>query len=167
MLQVFYTPAAHLGSDVYLYKTHTSHDMTICLDFEQMTYISLLFIYLQHYYTNLLSIIILFQALKHYTNSLGWVLLEINSNGEIECVTENIKDLILQERTELHKRSIFSLLHANDHAKLRPLLRNIQTFGWGAGETDKFQAIQARILVKNPNGTESSGYVSNLQHIIV
>lgn len=83
-------------------------------------------------------------------------MLEINSKGEIECVTENIRDLVLHDRTELYKKSIFSVLHADDHIKLRPLLRNIQTFGWGAGEIDKFQAIQARLLVKNPNGTEGA-----------
>ncbi|KOB78944.1 Steroid receptor coactivator, partial [Operophtera brumata] len=83
------------------------------------------------------------EALKHYTGSLEWILLEINSKGEIECVTENIKDLILRDRTELYKKSIYSLVHVKDHAKLRPLLRCIQTYNWSSGETDKFQAIQA------------------------
>jgi hypothetical protein len=82
--------------------------------------------------------------------------LEINAKGEIECITENIKEFTLQERTELYKKSIFSCLHANDHAKLRPLLKTIQTFAWGSGEVDRFHAIQVRLLVKNTNGTEGA-----------
>lgn len=101
----------------------------------------------------------MFQALKHYTGTLGWVLLEINSKAEIECITENIKELTQQDRSELYKKSIFSLLHSKDHAKLRPLLRNTQTYNWGPGEIDKFQAIQARLIVKDSNGTDSTGYV--------
>ncbi|XP_026746437.1 nuclear receptor coactivator 2-like [Trichoplusia ni] len=112
-------------------------------------------------YSELTSLI---EALKHYTGTLGWVLLEINSKAEIECITENIKELTLQDRTELYKKSIFSLLHVKDHAKLRPLLRNIQTFNWGAGEIDKFQAIQARLLIKNSNGTDSVGYAECVIH---
>lgn len=95
-----------------------------------------------------------FQALKHYTGSLEWILLEINSKGEIECVTENIKDLILRDRSELYKKSIFSLVHVKDHAKLRPLLRCIQTYNWSSGEIDKFQAIQAGLIVETDE-TES------------
>lgn len=104
-----------------------------------------------------------FQALKHYTSNLGWILLEINSGGEIECVTENIKELIRKERTELYKTSIFDLLHIEDHKKLRPLLRDIQTYGWGAGDADKFQAFQVRLL-DNPDGTDDSGSVDDPYH---
>ncbi|XP_053608193.1 uncharacterized protein LOC128673996 isoform X3 [Plodia interpunctella] len=113
------------------------------------------------HYTEITTLI---EALKHYTGSLGWVLLEINSKGEIECVTENIKELVLQDRTELYKKSIFSLLHVNDQAKLKPLLRVIQSFAWGSGEIEKFQAIQARLLVKNTDGTEGTGYVEAVIH---
>ncbi|CAB3231051.1 unnamed protein product [Arctia plantaginis] len=113
------------------------------------------------HYSELTSLI---EALKHYTGTLGWVLLEINSKAEIECITENIKELTLQDRSELYKKSIFSLLHAKDHAKLRPLLRNTQTFNWGTGEIDKFQAIQARLIVKDSNGTESAGYAECVIH---
>ncbi|XP_047042032.1 nuclear receptor coactivator 2-like isoform X3 [Helicoverpa zea] len=113
------------------------------------------------HYSELTSLI---EALKHYTGTLGWVLLEINSKAEIECITENIKELTLQDRTELYKKSIFSLLHVKDHVKLRPLLRNIQTFNWGSGEIDKFQAIQARLLIKNSNGTDSAGYAECVIH---
>lgn len=94
------------------------------------------------------------QALKHYTDRLGWILLEINAKAEIECVSENIKDLILRDRTELYKKSIFSLVHVKDHAKLRPLLRCIQTYNWSSGESDKFQAIQASLIVET-DGTDS------------
>ncbi|RVE48635.1 hypothetical protein evm_006706, partial [Chilo suppressalis] len=114
-----------------------------------------------HHYSELTTLI---EALKHYTNSLGWVLLEINGKGEIECVTENIKDFTLHDRTELYKKSIFSCLHVNDHAKLRPLLRNIQKFAWGSGEFDRFHAIQVRLLVKNTNGTEGASYVESVIH---
>ncbi|XP_060803001.1 transcription initiation factor TFIID subunit 4 isoform X2 [Amyelois transitella] len=113
------------------------------------------------HYTEITTLI---EALKHYTGSLGWVLLEINSKGEIECVSENIKDLTLQDRTELYKKSIFSLLHVNDQAKLKPLLRVIESFAWGSGEIEKFQAIQARLLVKNTDGTEGTGYVEAVIH---
>lgn len=85
--------------------------------------------------------------------------MEINSKGEIECVTENIKDLILAERTELYKKSIFSLLHADDHAKIKPLLRNIQNFAWGSTESDKFQYIHARLLIKDANVTDGDRLV--------
>lgn len=104
-----------------------------------------------------------FQALKHYTSNLGWILLEINSRGEIECVTENIKELVRKERTELYRTSIFDLLHIEDHTKLRPLLRDIQTYGWGAGETDKFQAIQVRLL-ENPDETDDSRSVDHSKY---
>lgn len=99
-----------------------------------------------------------FQALKHYTGSLGWVLLEVNSNGEIECVTENIRDLIHVGRTELYKKSIFSLLHSGDHAKFKPILRNAQTFSWCSQDIDKFEAIQVR-LIKSLNANDGAGFV--------
>ncbi|CAH0748970.1 unnamed protein product [Diatraea saccharalis] len=114
-----------------------------------------------HQYSELTTLI---EALKHYTTSLGWVLLEINAKGEIECVTENIKEFTLQDRTELYKKPIFSCLHVNDHAKLRPLLRNIQKFAWGSGEVDRFHAIPVRLLVKNTNGTEGASYVESVIH---
>ncbi|XP_063529859.1 nuclear receptor coactivator 1-like isoform X1 [Cydia strobilella] len=114
-----------------------------------------------HHYSETTTLI---EALKHYTSSLGWVLLEINSEGKIVCVTENIKDFILQDRTELYKKSIFSLLHARDHAKIKPLLKNIQSFGWSAGDTDKFQAIQARLAIHNSNGTDNAEYVEAVIH---
>ncbi|VVC96712.1 unnamed protein product, partial [Leptidea sinapis] len=88
----------------------------------------------------------LIEAVKHYTSVLGLILMEINSRGDIECVTENIKDFILFERTELYKKSLFSLLHPDDHAKFNPLLRTVQTFAWGAADSEKFQNIQARFL---------------------
>ncbi|XP_045520917.1 uncharacterized protein LOC123712042 isoform X2 [Pieris brassicae] len=106
-----------------------------------------------HHYTEISTLI---EAVKHYTSVLGLILMEINSKGEIECVTENIKELILVERTELYKKSIFSLLHTEDHAKLRPLLRNIQTFTWGPTDPEKYQNIQARFLVKDSTATDGS-----------
>ncbi|XP_050670199.1 nuclear receptor coactivator 2 [Leptidea sinapis] len=91
----------------------------------------------------------LIEAVKHYTSVLGLILMEINSRGDIECVTENIKDFILFERTELYKKSLFSLLHPDDHAKFNPLLRTVQTFAWGAADSEKFQNIQARFRIKD------------------
>lgn len=85
--------------------------------------------------------------------------MEINSKGEIECVTENIKDLVLSERTELYKKSIFSLLHADDHAKIKPLLRNIQNISWNSGDSNKFQYIHARLLIKDSNVPDGSRFV--------
>lgn len=82
------------------------------------------------------------------------MLLEINSNGEIECVTENIRDLIYQDRSELHKRSIYSVLHANDHRKIRPLLRAIQELGVWSGGDDKVQGAQVQFAIKT-NGVNA------------
>lgn len=91
-------------------------------------------------------------------------MLEINAQGEIECITENIKDLIQRDRAELYRKSIFSIVHVKDHAKLRPILRNIQTFNWSSGEIDKFHVIQTQLLINNSNGTECARWVK-FKHI--
>lgn len=85
------------------------------------------------------------------------VLLELNSKGEIECISDNIKEFILLDRTELYKESIYSLLHKEDHVKIRPLLRNIQNFGWGSGDLDKVHVIQVQLLVKKSDGNDCTG----------
>lgn len=73
-------------------------------------------------------------------------------------MSENIKDLIHVDRTELYKKSIFSLLHESDHTKLKPLLRNSQALVWDSGNIDKFQATQVR-LIKSTNANDVTGYV--------
>lgn len=99
------------------------------------------------------------QAIKHYASVRDYVLMDINSKGEIVCVTENIKDLILAEKSELLKQSIFSLLHTDDHTKIKPLLRNTQNAGWSSGESDKSQYIHARLLIKDSNVTDGARLV--------
>lgn len=88
--------------------------------------------------------------------------MEINSKGEIECVSENIKDLVLTDRTELYHKSIFSLLHEDDHGKIKPLLRHIQNFAWSAGELDKSQYVHARLLIQDSNVTDAPRFVKIL-----
>lgn len=71
-----------------------------------------------------------FEAVEHYISSAGWVLLEINAEGIIECVSENIKELIQFTRQDLHNQSIYTYLHPGDHEILSPILNNM-TFSQG------------------------------------
>lgn len=72
-----------------------------------------------------------FEAVEHYISSAGWVLLEINAEGVIECVSENIKDLIQFTRQDLQNQSIYSYLHPGDHKILSPILNNMTfSLGW-------------------------------------
>lgn len=71
-----------------------------------------------------------FEAVEHYISSAGWVLLEINAEGIIECVSENIKELIQFTRQDLHNQSIYTYLHPGDHKILSPILNNM-TFSQG------------------------------------
>lgn len=105
-----------------------------------------------------------FSALEHYISTFGWALLQLNSDGIIETVTENIKDLIHFTPTDLIKQPIYSYLHAGDHAKLSPLLNNMsfQVSNWDRQEDGQSaqnkRNIQKRIrmLVKHPeSGTET------------
>lgn len=59
---------------------------------------------------------------------MGWVLLQINSDGCIETCTQNVRDLFGYEKSELHKQPIYSYLHSADHAKLNPIL-NTMSYG--------------------------------------
>lgn len=54
-------------------------------------------------------------------------MLQINAEGRIECVTENISELIRWTRAELQHKSIYDYLHENDHDKLQPILCNLST----------------------------------------
>ncbi|XP_026475754.1 nuclear receptor coactivator 3-like isoform X2 [Ctenocephalides felis] len=65
------------------------------------------------------------ESLHHYTATLGLVVLQISAEGRIECVTENISDLIRWTRAELQHKSIYDYLHENDHDKLQPILCNL------------------------------------------
>ncbi|XP_055711682.1 nuclear receptor coactivator 2 isoform X6 [Phlebotomus papatasi] len=95
-----------------------------------------------------------FEAVEHYISSAGWVLLEINAEGIIECVTENIKDLIMFTRAELSRQSIYSYLHPGDHGKLSPILNNMSfTVGWGATEDDSQSPQQPQV----PPGSNQAG----------
>jgi nuclear receptor coactivator 2 len=63
-----------------------------------------------------------FEAVQHYISNVGWALLEINSEGVIECATENVTDVLHYTRDELHGQSIYSYLHTGDHSKVSPIL---------------------------------------------
>jgi nuclear receptor coactivator 2 len=63
-----------------------------------------------------------FEAVQHYISNIGWALLEINSEGIIECATENVSDVLHYSRSELTGQPIYSYLHTGDHAKLSPIL---------------------------------------------
>ncbi|XP_062546397.1 nuclear receptor coactivator 2 isoform X4 [Armigeres subalbatus] len=76
-----------------------------------------------------------FEAVKYYISNVGWVLLEINSEGVIECATDNVLDVLHYTRTELHGQSIYSYLHTGDHSKLSPILnKNSFELNWDQNE---------------------------------
>lgn len=67
-------------------------------------------------------------ALEHYISTFGWAILQINSDGIIETVSDSIKDLIQYTSADLLKQPIYSYLHPSDQAKLSPLLNNNMSF---------------------------------------
>lgn len=83
------------------------------------------------------------------------MLLELNHKGEIECITENIKDIISRGRTELFKVPLCDLLHVSDHSKVKAIVRNIETVGWPSEDTGKFQSFQAR-FIKDSSGLDAT-----------
>lgn len=99
-------------------------------------------------------------ALKHYTSTFGLAIIQINSDGIIESVTDNIKDLIQFTSAELLKQQIYSYLHPSDQAKLSPLLNNNMSFpvaNWDRQDdgptVNGERSIQKRIrmLIKCPD----------------
>lgn len=105
-----------------------------------------------------------FGAIEHYISTFGWALLQINSDGIIETVTESIKDLIRFTPADLLHKTIYSYLHPGDHAKLSPFLNamSFQLNNWERQEDgqngNSKRNIQKRIrmLVKHPeSGSES------------
>ncbi|KAL1398624.1 hypothetical protein pipiens_002364 [Culex pipiens pipiens] len=76
-----------------------------------------------------------FEAVQYYISNIGWALLEINSDGVIECATENVRDVLHYSRNELHGQSIYSYLHTGDHSKLSPILnKNSFELNWDQDE---------------------------------
>lgn len=72
-----------------------------------------------------------FEAVQHYISNVGWALLEINSEGYIECATENVKEVLQYSRQELCGQPIYSYLHTGDHNKISPILdKNTLSFDW-------------------------------------
>lgn len=67
-------------------------------------------------------------ALEHYISSFGWAILQINSDGIIETVSDSIKQLIHFTPADLIKQPIYSYLHPSDQVKLSPLLNNNMSF---------------------------------------
>lgn len=104
-----------------------------------------------------------FEALEHYISCVGWVLLQINTEGIIESCTKNIKDLIGYDRSELQKQPIYSYLHTGDHNKLGPILSNMSfQLGWGGEQEDQHHknrrgiTAKVRMLVKHPEGSNET-----------
>lgn len=76
-----------------------------------------------------------FEAVQYYISNIGWALLEINSDGVIECATENVREVLHYTRNELHGQSIYSYLHTGDHSKLSPILnKNSFELNWDQDE---------------------------------
>lgn len=92
------------------------------------------------------------QALRSYTDLFGWALLGINCAGEIECVTDNIKDLIQWDRADLHRQTIYNYLHNDDHHKFVSILQSMPSV-WSRSENlpgRRLRGIHSRLLIK-PN----------------
>lgn len=98
------------------------------------------------------------QALTNYTDIIGWALLGINSDGEIESVSDNISDFINWDREDLHRQSIYDYLHDGDHHKFVSILRNMPA-AWSGPENSPghhIRGISARFLVKPSENSEST-----------
>lgn len=65
-----------------------------------------------------------FEALEHYISSQGWVLMLINKEGLILSCTQNIRDFIGFEKSELLQNKIYTYLHSNDKTKIHNMLNN-------------------------------------------
>lgn len=113
-----------------------------------------------------------FGAIEHYISTFGWALLQINSEGIIETVTESIKDLIRFTSADLLNKPIYSYLHPGDHAKLSPFLNTMsfQLNNWERQEDgqngNSKRNIQKRIrmLVKHPESASETMEQKN-QHL--
>lgn len=77
-----------------------------------------------------------FEAVRHYISNVGWVLLEINSEGVIEHATKNVSDVLHYTSAELQGKSIYSYLHPGDHSRLSPILDK-HTFSLGNWEQEE------------------------------
>ncbi|KAL7030722.1 hypothetical protein ACKWTF_006763 [Chironomus riparius] len=101
-----------------------------------------------------------FEAVQHYISNVGWALLEINSEGYIECATENVREVLQYSRQELCGQPIYSYLHTGDHNKISPILdKNTLSFDWEHDEgshtfaqTPK-RTVRIRWLLKSPEET--------------
>lgn len=92
-----------------------------------------------------------FEAVQHYISNVGWALLEINSEGVIECATENVRDVLHYSRTELHGQSIYSYLHTGDHSKLSPILnKNSFELNWDQNEVGR-DAFSIQVFFQESN----------------
>lgn len=65
-----------------------------------------------------------FEALEHYISSQGWVLMQINKEGVILSCTENIREFIGFERSEIIQNKICTYLHSIDKTKIHNMLNN-------------------------------------------
>ena len=83
---------------------------------------------------------------------MGWALLEINSEGVIECATENVIDVLHYSRDELNGQSIYSYLHTGDHSKVSPILdKNSFLLEWDQddGPVSILMKLFSRYFTKN------------------
>lgn len=74
-----------------------------------------------------------FEALEHYISSVGWVLLQVNSDGIVESCTQNIRELIGYEKHELYHKPLHMYLYPGDQAKLDPVISNMAATYVGGG----------------------------------
>lgn len=65
-----------------------------------------------------------FEALEYYISSQGWVLMLINKEGVILSCTQNIREFIGFEKSELLQNKIYTYLHSNDKTKIHNMLNN-------------------------------------------
>lgn len=65
-----------------------------------------------------------FEALEHYISSQGWVLMQINKEGVVLSCTQNIREFIGFEKSEIIQNKIYTYLHSNDKTKIHNMLNN-------------------------------------------
>ncbi|KAL5281454.1 NCOA2 family protein [Megaselia abdita] len=65
-----------------------------------------------------------FEALEHYISSQSWVLMQINKEGVILSCTQNIREFIGFEKSEIIQNKIYTYLHSIDKTKIHNMLNN-------------------------------------------
>lgn len=93
-----------------------------------------------------------FEAVRHYIENIGWVLLEISNDGRIEYATNNVCDVLHYTRTELQGKDIYTFLHMGDHARLSSILsKQTVSVAWDQDQdasSKKATPMRVRWLIK-------------------